>query len=54
MSDRVEEETLLYSGLEVNASKGTECKCTECGKCEEKCPQETPKGDVKKRCRHFQ
>ena len=37
MFDRIEEEKLLYSDLEGKASK-----CTECGQCEEKCPQQTP------------
>jgi uncharacterized protein len=37
MFDRIEEEKVLYSGLEGKASN-----CTECGQCEEKCPQETP------------
>jgi len=37
MFDKVEEEKILYSGLEGKASN-----CTECGKCEEKCPQKTP------------
>jgi predicted aldo/keto reductase-like oxidoreductase len=37
MFDRVEEEKVLYSRLEGKASN-----CTECGQCEDKCPQKTP------------
>lgn len=37
MFNNVEGEKLLYGGLEGKASN-----CTECGACEEKCPQETP------------
>jgi len=37
MFDRKEEEKILYSGLEGKASN-----CTECGECEDKCPQKTP------------
>nr|WP_235283954.1 4Fe-4S dicluster domain-containing protein [Methanosarcina sp. 2.H.T.1A.8] len=37
--DNAEGEKVLYSGLEVQASN-----CTECGQCEDKCPQKTPLG----------
>lgn len=37
MFDNLEGEKLQYSGFEGKASK-----CTECGACEEKCPQHTP------------
>lgn len=43
MFDRVEEEKVLYSGLEGKASN-----CTECGQCEDKCPQKTPIKDMLK------